>query len=349
MNYLYKVGMCGGCFAPFHLGHKHLIITAASQCEELYVVLSVSKYDKIPYEYRYRWLYQATKDMSNVKLITIFDESEDKSVYDWETGCEDVKKKISKPIDAVFVGDDYNYSGNPYEIYYNTSNIIYVDRSMIPISSSEINKNIYKYWDYICPEARSYYVKKVLVIGTECCGKSTLVKNLSHYYNTNNVEENGREVCEESGGLSTMVSSDYINILFKHKADEIEKIKTSNKLLFIDTDCITTNFYYNLSFGENKDFNNLVSSINNFNSYDLILYVDLTLSNGYEYDITRLDATDKEREENNLILKSMFDSHNLNYKIVRGTFTDIYTQSIDLINELLYSKPVIGRRLGDKK
>lgn len=331
----YQVGMCGGCFAPFHLGHKHLIITAASQCEELYVVLSVSKYDKIPYEYRYRWLYNFTKSMSNVRLITIFDESLDKSVYDWETGCEDVKEKIGKPINAVFVGSDYNYSDNPYKKYYTDAEIVYIDRSVLPISSSEINKNPYSYWNYIAPEARSYYVKKVLIIGTECCGKSTLVKNLASYFDTSYVEEKGREVCEEAGGIETMVPSDYVNILFKHKTDEINALKSANKLLFIDTDCITTNFYYNLAFGEDDSFHHLVSSIHELNSYDLVLYVDLTLSNGYVDDITRLGADSETRVENNEILKSMFASYGLDYKIVKGSYDEIYKQSVDLVNALL--------------
>ena len=34
--------MYGGSFNPLHLGHVNNIITAANQCEKLYVVLSVT-------------------------------------------------------------------------------------------------------------------------------------------------------------------------------------------------------------------------------------------------------------------------------------------------------------------
>ena len=36
----YKRGMYGGAFDPLHTGHLNCMVQAASQCEELYIVLS---------------------------------------------------------------------------------------------------------------------------------------------------------------------------------------------------------------------------------------------------------------------------------------------------------------------
>ena len=70
----YNVGMYGGSFDPLHLGHISDIIQAANMCRELYVVLSVGTHrNEIDYLVRYRWLYQLTKHIGNVKIILLHD------------------------------------------------------------------------------------------------------------------------------------------------------------------------------------------------------------------------------------------------------------------------------------
>ena len=68
----YKVGLYGGCFDPLHLGHVDCILQAANQCEELYIILVVStKVKQIDYRIRYRWLYQLTEHIGNVKILLL--------------------------------------------------------------------------------------------------------------------------------------------------------------------------------------------------------------------------------------------------------------------------------------
>lgn len=86
--------------------------------------------------------------------------------------------------------------------------------------------------------------KKVLIIGTESCGKSTLTVNLAHHFNTNYLEEVGRELSELSG-TDTMMLSDFTRILLEHKAKELKLLEHSNKVLIEDTDCLITKFFMN--------------------------------------------------------------------------------------------------------
>ena len=62
--------------------------------------------------------------------------------------------------------------------------------------------------------AKIIILKKVLIVGGESTGKSTLVQNLALSYNTNFVSEVGRDTCKYAGGEDYMIVEDlYENIL----------------------------------------------------------------------------------------------------------------------------------------
>lgn len=336
----YHIGMCGGVYDPLHLGHKSVILQAANQCDKLYIVLSVSNGDNIPYQLRYRWLKQMTIDMENVEVLTIFDKSEDKEHYDWEKGCEDVKNLIGEHIDAVFVGSDYNYPHNPFSVNYADSEIVYINRDKINISSTQIRDNIYKYWDYLAPEAKEYYVKKVVVVGSESCGKSTLVRNLAKYYNTEYVEEKGREVCDFAGGIDNMIPSDFVEILYKHKVDEIERTRKANKVLFIDTECYVTDYYLKLQFegdlgvaDEVSAISRLAHDIGKLNKYDLVIYLEPDVP--WVQDGTRTYGEDEVRAENDKKLKEILKEVGLTYVVINGDYQERFRKSVELVDGIL--------------
>ena len=78
----FSVGMYGGSFNPLHLGHVDCILQAANMCEMLFIVLSVGRNrQEIDVLVRYRWLYQLTKHIGNVKIIILEDDAPDKSSY----------------------------------------------------------------------------------------------------------------------------------------------------------------------------------------------------------------------------------------------------------------------------
>jgi HTH-type transcriptional repressor of NAD biosynthesis genes len=171
------------------------------------------------------------------------DDVTDKIAYSkeyWHTDAQKVKDMIGKPIDVVFCGSDYD-ENSFWKQCYPESELYIIKRN--GISSTEIRKNPYANWDSIPNVVREYFTKKVLLIGGESTGKSTLIINLANYYNTNYVEEAGREISMRSGTDRLMLSSDFTDILLTHKMNELEAIKHSNKVLFIDTDCLITRFY----------------------------------------------------------------------------------------------------------
>src|SRR5690625_7974625 len=88
------------------------------------------------------------------------------------------------------------------------------------------------------------YTEKIGVVGIESCGKSTLARNLAQLFGTEYVEEYGRTVSEEIGDGSTLLAEDhYKEIVFGDKQMEYQKIKKANKLLFIDSEAVVSQYY----------------------------------------------------------------------------------------------------------
>ena len=336
---MYNVGMYGGSFNPLHLGHVNNIIKAANKCNKLYIVLSVTNNPgEVNYKERLKWIQNTINDMENVEVFPMFDEVYDKDKHDWEAGAKFVKDKIGTKIDVVFAGSDYK-GKNIWENLYPESEIVYFGRDEVDISSTKIRSNPYKYFEYLPKVVQKYYTKKICIVGTESCGKSTLVRNLSKYFNTSYVEEAGRLVCEEVG-LDNMQESDYVEILFKHKVLEKEALNKANKVLLIDTDSLITLYYYNLEFRDdndiNKIFDRVAGGISYLNNYDLYLFLEPDVK--WVYDKTRANGEQNIREKNNEILKKLLKEKGIDFITISGDYDSRYEKAKEEIKKLIEVK-----------
>lgn len=318
----YKIGMYGGSFDPLHIGHINVMIEAASQCEKLFVVLSYSRArDSVPMEYRYRWIRNSFRHMNNIDIILLEDDAISKSDYDkneyWEKGRDYILSRIGSNVDVVFCGSDYK-STNRYEKLYGCE-VVYYDRNTIPVCSGDIRSNPFKFWEYIPKICRPYYTKKILFVGGESTGKSTIAENLALVYNTNFLEEVGREVCDYAGNEDLMIAEDFHEILLKHKTRELELIKQSNKLFFVDTDALTTKFYSGFLLGEDKKKEEqLADAISRINTFDLVFFLEPSVA--FVQDGTRNTTIEANRETYSNQIKALFDEAGIEYICLSGDY-----------------------------
>ena len=334
----YNVGMYGGSFNPLHMGHLSCIIQAANMCRELYVVLSVGTHrNEIDYLVRYRWLYQLTKHIGNVKIILLHDMAKTKEDYgesQWKEDSDYVKEQIGKPIDVVFCGSDYDDTSF-WNVCYPDSALYIFERN--GISSTELRKNPYAHWDWLPNIVKPYYAKKVLLMGGESTGKSTLTINLANYYNTNYIDEAGRSISQRSGTDQLMLSNDFTEILLQHKLNEINAIQHSNKVLFIDTDALITQFYMNFLEDPGKDKNIVLSdAIDALNSYDLILFLEPDVA--FIQDGDRSTVIENDREKYSKQIKELLDAHGKKYISINGDYQERFMKAVKEVDYILNLK-----------
>ena len=331
----YQCGMYGGSFHPLHMGHVRCIIEAANQCRTLIIVISEGvNRSEIDIRIRYRWIYQLTRHIGNVKIFLLSDDAETKEGYSeayWDSDAEKVKAFAGEKIDAVFCGSDYD-ENSFWAKCYPDAELNIIKRN--GISSTEIRNDIYGHWDWIPAVVKPYYVKKVLLIGGESTGKSTLTINLANYYNTNYLEEVGRDISERSGTDMLMIPDDFTGILLCHKIRETEAVKTSNRVLFEDTDCLITLFYLDFLEGKEKENNTaLAEAIAHLNSYDLILFLEPDVEFVQDGDRSMVIAADREKYSSRI--KELYQKHGFSFEIVNGSYQQRFKKAVQLIDHLL--------------
>ena len=332
---MYNTGMYGGTFNPLHMGHADCIIQAANMCRELYIVISEGKERaEVDVRVRYRWIYQLTKHIGNVKIITLSDDAPTKAEYTWEywmRDAEKVKRQVDGPIDVVFCGSDYD-EHSFWNVCYPESKLHIFKRN--EMSSTELRRDIYGHWDWLPRVVRPYYVKKVLLMGGESTGKSTLTINLANRFNTAYIDEAGRDISERSGTDLLMLSEDFTEILLQHKLNEIKAMERADRVLFIDTDTLVTQFYMNFLSDPGIERNRALSdAIDAVNEYDLILFLEPDVE--FVQDGDRSEIIRDDRVKYSEQIKELIRAHGRNFVTVGGSYQERYEKAVAEVEKLL--------------
>ena len=174
---MFKNSLVLGKFFPLHLGHIFLIDTAISQSEMVHVIMTHNPSQSISGEIRLEALKSIYGDNPQVKIYSISDEGLPQ--YDHE--CETLDQFYSywvplvynnvKELDAVFTSEDY---GDDFARYLGIKHILVdKERKKYPVSGTFIRTNPFKYWDFIPEPIKPHFVKRIVIMGPESCGKST--------------------------------------------------------------------------------------------------------------------------------------------------------------------------------
>lgn len=174
-------------------------------------------------------------------------------------------------------------------------------------------------------------VKKVVIIGPESTGKSSLTKLLAQHYNTEYCDEFAREYLHTNG---TKYSVDDLLIIAKGQLtleDQItQKLENTSSLLFIDTDMYVMKVWSEYVFGECNFF--ILDSIVN-RDYDLYLLCDIDLP--WVKDELREYPDEKPRKELFNMYKDILINQHVPWKLISGNYEERLAKSIETVNALI--------------
>lgn len=338
-----RVGMYGGKFLPIHMGHVYAMIRASTIVDKLHVIVSYdTEYEKnvlfkdatmehVPFHIRLRWWTELTKDMPHVHVHAI-EEKQTGEFSDWERGADAIKAAVGEEITTVF-SSEHAY-GEFFEKLYPSAEHVVIDsaRETYNISATQIrSEGAIKHWHMLPEIVKPYFAKQVVIIGTESCGKSTMVRNLANLYNTTYVEEFGRTFYEKLGGCEGItIREDYPEIAFEHKYHEKQQLKKANKVLFIDTEAIVTQFFSIAYLGERQPILDEIAKLQN---YDLWIFLEPDVR--WVDDGTRTFGEQQVRERNNVALKALLEENKIPFVSVSGGYKERLEKSLHLVNDLL--------------
>ena len=165
----------------------------------------------------------------------------------WETWAKTMNTLCDNPTHLIAGADYGKRLAAEMEAKWIPFNL---NRTLVPISGTEIRKDIDKNWKYLIKGAKEKYVKRILLIGAESCGKTTLCKKLARKHNTIWVPEYAEEVLKQRG---TIEQEDLEEIIRGQKA--YEKLGARNQfnksIIFCDSSAITTCVWAEIAWGIN--------------------------------------------------------------------------------------------------
>ena len=324
LNDMPKVGVYFGKMIPPHRGHLNAILSAATQVQKLYVVVSDNKYKtqricneagipEIPVNLRMQWLKQELQDMPHIKVVKLDESDIPEYPNGWSEWTSLLQKAVNEDINAFFCGE-HEYVDN-LKKYFPTAEVNLYDpeRTNYNISATKIREDVIANWEHILGPARPFFAKKVLIAGSESCGKTTLTKALAKLYCTSWSEEVGRYYAQKylGGDETIFTDNDFARIARQQLEQDYEALRSCNKICFFDTDATITQYYSILYMGHR---NTEVESCIDPNKYDVVFLLkpDVTWVN----DGQRLNGDQEKREKLHERLKHMYIERGFEDKII---------------------------------
>jgi HTH-type transcriptional repressor of NAD biosynthesis genes len=323
-----KRGLVFGKFLPFHKGHKALIGFALKQCDELIILVCCSDKEHISSDIRVNWIKKTFKKNRRI-IIQAFDYKETELPNTSESSrivsqiWASKFREILPYFDVLITSEKY---GKYVAQYLEIPHISFDEkRKKHAISSSMIRQNPTKHWHYIADAAKPYFQKKVVLLGTESVGKSTLCNTLAHYFSANLVTEVGREIVENAEDFT---KSDLENIVDQHCKKIKKAQKDARPLMILDTDIHITQSYAKYTFGEYLDVSPEVYKQQRANLY-------LFLNNDVPFVQEGSQMTEKMRNELDKSHRQTLKKFRVNYHEINGNWSGRLNKAIKLIESVI--------------
>ena len=332
----YRHSMVLGKFYPPHKGHLYLIEEAIKHCRRVTVFICTQPSEDIDGETRFSWLSKISQSRNwGITLIWVKDElpqtpEEHGDKEDFYRIWTNVVHSRQNELDVIFTSESY---GDEYAEYLGLKHhLVDLERTKHNVSGTAIRNNPFDNWEHIPIEVKPYFKKKVVVMGPESTGKTTLIKRLSEHYKGDLVLEYGREFTDEIPA-STMCEMDFEEIAVHHHTDIMDKVMNGEKrMVFVDTEALTTLAFAEMYLG-NIGYSPPIEDCIGYQwgLFDLVLVLGIDVP--WIDDGTRDFPNDRERHLK--MIKDKLRGREIPYKNITGTYEERFEISKKLIDKML--------------
>jgi NadR type nicotinamide-nucleotide adenylyltransferase len=229
-----------GKFYPLHAGHSALVRAASAQSGLVTVEVLASSVESIPLDVRAGWVKD---EHPECRVVAAMDEAEVdfESAAAWDAHMPLIEALLDEPVDAVFTSDDYGA-----ELARRLrATWVRVDpgRVATPVSGTAVRADVAGHWWALSAPVRAWFTRRVVVVGAESTGTTTLARALAERFETLWVAEFGREWSENRpGGLVAPWHRSEFDLIAREQArleDEAARV-APRPLLICDTDVLAT-------------------------------------------------------------------------------------------------------------
>ncbi len=232
-----------GKFAPLHGGHQQLLDHAHALADDVTVVVwSNPDFAEMTNEVRAEWI----RKLYPMACVLVGhdgprNDEPDEVQRDYTAA---LLARHGRAPDVVITREPYGPGLAAHlGIEHESAGAVRTDAEP---SGTQIRDNVHSHRHLLDPVVYSHFVERVVLMGAESTGKSTLAARLAHEFGTEHVQEYGREHYAARGGRLDL--DDYLTIARVHREREDVASQRAHRYLFIDTNAVTTMFfshYYN--------------------------------------------------------------------------------------------------------
>ncbi|WP_327336200.1 AAA family ATPase [Streptomyces sp. NBC_01324] len=172
-------GLVLGRFYPPHAGHHHLVRTAQDRCERLTVLVRAASAESVPLADRVAWMREVHPDVTVAGAVDdTRTDLRDPAVRDARMAL--FTAAVPEPVDAVFTSEPY---GDELARRLGAEPVaVDPDRTVFPVSGTAVRADPAGYWDFLEPPVRAALARRVVVLGAESTGTTTLARALAAQY-----------------------------------------------------------------------------------------------------------------------------------------------------------------------
>lgn len=232
-----------GKFAPFHHGHRRLLERALAECERVSVwVYSRPDFAGMPSPLRRNWI----RELFPARLfpgLELLPDAPNPPLNDEPDAAHRAYVRSVLDVwglhpDAVYTSERY---GDALAAELGAAHVcVDAARTAVPISGTRLRADIHAHRQFLDPVIYAHFVQRVVLLGAESTGKSTLTRALAEALGTTYAREYGRDVYEREDGRLT--PEHFLEIALGHRALEDEAARTHgvHRHVFCDTNAATT-------------------------------------------------------------------------------------------------------------